>query len=496
MASGIKLDDQLGFELFELLPDVILAVDRRGIIRYANHQAGQMFGLEPMALVSTPFKALLLEDVRKRHISYRSRCTSDLRTWPMGTGLELVGRRTDGALFPVDVMLNPLKHLAEPMVLVVLRDATDRRAAEEALRQSRAMFEKFYEGSPDAIIVVDEIGRIDRVNASAEALFGLSRDRLLGQPIEILIPERFRERHVAYRAGYMKNPKTRSMGTDLHLSAERADGSEFPVDIMLSPIEMDQRRLVLAVVRDITERKRAEAQVHQLLREVKHRAKNILSVVQAMAHQTAANSVQEFVSRFSERILGLSSSLDLLVKNEWQNVPLAELVRSQLAHFGDLLESRIAVRGPDLRITAAAAQAIGMALHELVTNASKYGALSTDTGCVDIVWRLDGADTRGHRFTMEWSESGGPTVVPPTRRGFGWSVLCQLTKMSLEADVTLEYAPTGVVWRLGCPAERVCEGGAAQTKDVVAPIEPMSKRDRCPPGARRGYRVVNRERAR
>src|SRR5712671_5834133 len=207
MASGIKLDDQLGFELFELLPDAILAVDRRGIIRYANRQAGQMFGLEPMTLVSTPLKALLPDDVRKRHISRRSKYTLDLHTWPMGTGLELVGRRADSAMFPVDVMLNPLKHLAEPMVLAVVRDATDRRAAEEALRQSRAMFEKFYEGSPDAIIVVDEIGKINRVNAPAEALLGLSRERLLGEPIEMLIPERFRDRHVAYRTGYMRTPK-------------------------------------------------------------------------------------------------------------------------------------------------------------------------------------------------------------------------------------------------------------------------------------------------
>src|SRR5262249_26833243 len=152
---------------------------------------------------------------------------------------------------------------------------------------------------------------------------------------EMLIPERFRDRHVAHRSRYMKDARARPMGADLQLSAQRADGSEFPVDIMLSPMEIDRRRLVLAVVRDITERKRAEAQAHQLMRELRHRVKNILSVVQAMARQTTANSVHEFVLLFSERIRGLSSSLDLLIKNEWQNVPLAELVRSQLAHFGD-----------------------------------------------------------------------------------------------------------------------------------------------------------------
>jgi two-component sensor histidine kinase len=116
----------------------------------------------------------------------------------------------------------------------------------------------------------------------------------------------------------------------------------------------------------------------------------------------------------------------------------------------------------DQRITAAAAQTLGMALHELATNASKYGALSTDTGRIDIVWRLELADARRHRFVMEWSESGGPPVTAPTQRGFGWRVLCEMTKMSLSADVTLDYEPTGVIWRLGCSGERVCEAAALE----------------------------------
>jgi PAS domain S-box-containing protein len=468
MAIAVDLGEQLGFELFELLPDAILVVDQRGVIRYANRQAGQLFGREPATLVSSPVEMLLPEHLRERHITHRAKYSLEPHMRPMGAGIDLAGRRSDGSTFPVDIMLNPLKHLAEPMVLAVVRDMTDRRAADEALRQSRTMFETFYEQSPDAIIAVDEIGKINRVNGPAEALFGLPRERMLGESIEMLIPERLRERHVAHRSGYMKDAKVRPMGTDLELWAQRADRSEFSVDIMLSPIKIDQRRLVLAVVRDITQRKRAEAQVQLLMRDLNHRIKNIFSVVQAMAHQTMASSPQEFAARFTERIQGLSASHELMVKNEWQNVPLAELVHSQLAHFRDLLESRIIVRGPDVRITAAAAQAIGMALHELATNAGKYGALSTTAGCVDIRWRLEGDDAGGCRFAMEWCENGGPPVVSPTRRGFGWTVLCQLMKMALGAEVTLEYSPTGVAWRLGCPASRVCEGEAAQ-RNVLAP---------------------------
>jgi two-component sensor histidine kinase len=170
-----------------------------------------------------------------------------------------------------------------------------------------------------------------------------------------------------------------------------------------------------------------------LTREVDHRAKNILSVVQAIAHQTEASSVQEFIARFDERIRSLKASHDLLVKSKWRNLSLAELVRAQLAHFGPMLDSRIIVRGPDLTITVAAAQAIGMAIHELATNAGKYGALSNDTGHVNIAWGLERADAGGERFRMDWSESGGPTVVPPTRRGFG----------STAINTIPEYAPRG-----------------------------------------------------
>src|SRR5258706_5477328 len=143
-------------------------------------------------------------------------------------------------------------------------------------------------------------------------------------------------------------------------------------------------------VQDITERKEREEKEHLLMREINHRAKNMLSVVDAIAHQTATKNPEDFFERFSERIQALSANQDLLVRNEWNGVEIEDLVCAQLALFADLIGSRIAVHGPRLRLKASSAQSIGLALHELATKAGTYGALSTDTGRVDIRWGIDG----------------------------------------------------------------------------------------------------------
>lgn len=218
---------------------------------------------------------------------------------------------------------------------------------------------------------------------------------------------------------------------------------------------------IVGTVADITGRKQLEEESkaraekeHLLMREMSHRAKNMLSVVDAIAHQTATKSPEHFVRRFSERIQSLSASQDLLLRNEWKGVEVKGLVQAQLAHFADLIGSRISVSGPELRLREASAQAIGLALHELATNAGKYGALSTDTGHVDVCWEAD-----GDAFSMSWTESGGPPVSPPKRRGFGTIVMGVMAERSVCGKVALDYAPSGVTWRLACPAANALETG-------------------------------------
>jgi two-component sensor histidine kinase len=209
---------------------------------------------------------------------------------------------------------------------------------------------------------------------------------------------------------------------------------------------------VVGTVADITQRKDREEKEQLLMREISHRAKNMLSVVHSIAQQTATRKPEDFVESFSERIQALSASQDLLVRNEWTGVDVKDLAQAQLAHFTDLIGRRIILHGPSLRFRAASAQAIGLALRELSTNAAKYGALSTNAGHVDIGWGTD-----GDIFTMSWTERGGPPVSAPRRRGFGTTVMESMVERSLDGKVRLDYLLPGVTWHLTCPATNALE---------------------------------------
>jgi PAS domain S-box-containing protein len=216
------------------------------------------------------------------------------------------------------------------------------------------------------------------------------------------------------------------------------------------------RRLV-GLTQDITERKQTEEHILLLMREVNHRSKNLLTLVDAVARQTAGRNVQDFQERLEARIQALAACHNLLHRNEWKGVDLEELVHFQLAHFQDRRNERIAVRGPSLVVTVAISQTLGMALHELATNACKYGALSSPSGRVEINWFLCPDDGENRRFVMTWVESEGPPVIMPTRRGFGSTLIEDMTRDELNAEIVLKFQPSGLHWRLECAADTLVQ---------------------------------------
>jgi two-component sensor histidine kinase len=213
----------------------------------------------------------------------------------------------------------------------------------------------------------------------------------------------------------------------------------------------------------VSERKRTEERIQLLMAEVNHRSKNLLAVVQAVVHQTAKHGdPATFAERLSDRIVGLAASQDLLVENNWQGVEIADLVEVQLAHFKDLFGTRILVDGLPARLTMGAAQGIGMALHELATNAAKYGALSNADGQVRITWQTTAVAEPN--FSMSWLEVGGPKPAAPTQKGFGQVVIGRMAEAAVDGIVEIEFCETGISWRLSAPVKNTL-ASAGRTLD-------------------------------
>ncbi|MGO9474627.1 MAG: PAS domain S-box protein [Rhodomicrobium sp.] len=337
-------------------------------------------------------------------------------------------------------------------------DITGRKRAENALRESEERFRGIFERAATGIAITDLRGDFQLCNPAYSAMLGYSCGELCALHFPDLVHPEDREANTAclrqLLAGEVASFEivNRCTGKDgriiwvhKHVSLLR-DAAGAPTSI-------------LALVTDITERKRHEEQFRLLLREVNHRSKNLLTLVHAVARQTLAADPDEFITRFGERLQALAASQDLLIKSGWKGVDLDALVRSQLAYCKDLIGSRIEIRGPPLFVSASAAQTIGMAVHELATNAGKYGALSSGKGEIRIEWRLfqkDGTE----RFQLVWAERGGPAVSPPERSGFGTTVIEAIPSTDLDAEVTLDYAPEGLRWCLECAAGNVLESPA------------------------------------
>jgi two-component sensor histidine kinase/CheY-like chemotaxis protein len=230
--------------------------------------------------------------------------------------------------------------------------------------------------------------------------------------------------------------------------------------------EVATRRAAQSQLRDMNatlERQVRERTAHidLLMNEVNHRSKNIFSLIMAITKQTAATHPTDFVETLSERIQALARNHDLVVNGKGGRIKLDALVRTQLAHFQEALDSRITIEGPSLSVTAAAGQSIGMAIHELATNAAKYGALKAGEGAIDIRWSVSDDEAEDATFDMSWTERGGPPVEAPKQRGFGTRVIKQMLELGLAGEVQLAYEQSGLRWRLRC-ASRTLAGGARE----------------------------------
>jgi PAS domain S-box-containing protein len=295
-----------------------------------------------------------------------------------------------------------------------------------------------------------------RYTSTSSPMFGRKVEEIIGASDKDILPRESRDPIISLKERILETGQSEDAEVSIRDSTR-----EGWYDLHIEPLRDvtgDIIGLTGAAV-DITSRKEGEAQLRLLMRELTHRSKNLLAVIQAMANQTARSSVSvdAFVEQFSARLQALATSHDLLVQESWYGASLYDLVRSQMGHHLDAREPQVSMDGPAVLLRPEAAQSLGLALHELATNAAKYGALSVPKGRISITWRKVENKT-GTGIEIMWIEVGGPRVEKPQRRGFGTDVIKRNLSRALDADVDLSFPTAGVRCVILIPASHLTAG--------------------------------------
>jgi len=429
--------------------DAIISCTRDGTIQTWNDGAQRLLGWPSNDVIGRSVLFCVADRDKARVSEILSRAADGQHAQQEAHMLDREGRALETSLGVAPVHDRKGEVIA---LSIIVRDLRRRRRSEA----NDAMLASVVQQSRDSIFSVTREGLISTWNPASEQLYGYSQEEAIGRPLGMIVPESRREESRSMFATVM--------GGEMVLFEtlrQRRDGSLVDVSISGAPLRDSQGTIVgiSSIHRDITSQRQHEKQMRLVMRELAHRSKNLLAIIISMAAQTArtATSVSDFTSRFTQRLQGIAHSHDLLIQQNWRGAPIRELVRSHLEPFLEGDRNRIHLSGPDAIVDPKAAQNLGLALHELATNASKYGALSVPSGFVSISWTKTGG-----QFRIEWQERNGPSVRLPSQRGFGQAVLERLASQALEGSARLDFEPDGVHWSMEIPGDYLVEMGQEQ----------------------------------
>ncbi len=366
--------------LLEAAPDAMVVVNQRGEIVLLNVQAERQFGYGRDELVGQPVKNIIPEGFAERLVADGTRSAADALAQQIGTGIELSGRRKDGSAFPIEIMLSPLDSAEGILVTAAIRDISVRKAAEAHLVQMEGRYRGLLEAAPDAMVVVNSAGEIVLLNVQVERQFGYRRDELIGQPVTTLIPKGFAERLISDALRSAEDALAQQIGTGIELTGRRKDGSAFPIEIMLSPLDSAEGILVTAAIRDITTRKKVEAHLQaeaallQKMEELKRSNEELGQFAYIASHdlQEPLRMVASYTQLLSRRYKGkLDSDAD-----EFIAFAVDGATRMQQLIQDLLLYSRVGTQGQDLCDTSSEG-ALHQALINLRGTIEDSGALVT-----------------------------------------------------------------------------------------------------------------------
>jgi len=361
--------------------------------------------------------------------------------------------RKDGSQFWANAIVTPVRDEQQNLIgfAKITRDITERMRTEAEIRDRENRMRAILNTVLDGIITIDDRGTIENFNPAAARIFGYRPDEVVGRNVKILMPEPFHGEHDTYLKHYLDTGQAKVIGLRRELTGMRRNGSTFPMELAVSEITVAGRRIFVGVVHDITKRMRNAERQKMLVAELDHRVKNVLQRVAGVAESTGegSNSIDEFIRSLSGRIQSLAAAHDLLSKSGWQSVGLSCLARSQLAAYAT--DSNVTITGTEVMLSAAETQALAPVLHELVTNATKYGALSNPNGRVSISWDCKSSGDAAVSLVLVWRESDGPPVVANVEPSYGTSLIRDLIPHELGGAVDLVFAPDGVNCKIEIP---------------------------------------------
>jgi two-component sensor histidine kinase/PAS domain-containing protein len=331
-----------------------------------------------------------------------------------------------------------------------LEDRVEARTKE--LAEAKQRFEIALRGSPISVFSQDKDMRYTWGHNTPA---GLSPEFLQGKTDEEVLPPEAARVIMAAKRKAMATGESQELETNFELFGRKRS---FYLLIEALRDEQDAVLGTTSVAVDLSERKANEDQLRLLLRELTHRCKNMLAVIHAIARQTASRtrSVEDFLDRFSARLVAIGASHDLLIADNWEGASLRMLVEQQLGEHADRFGEQIAIEGEDVMLKPEAVQNLGLALHELATNAQKYGSLSDPHGEVRIQWQFC---EEASKLKLIWQERGGPPVTPPVRSGFGRAMIETVVGKALEGNVSLSFPPKGVRCVIVIPSAQVTSRG-------------------------------------
>lgn len=381
-------------QALESAPNAIVMVDESGIILVVNRQTELAFGYPRAELLGQPVELLTPERFRAGHVDFRQAYLNAPVSRPMGLGRELFGLRKDGTEFPVEIGLGVIEDEDGVIILSSIVDISERRRLNQRFRQA-------VESAPNAIVMINASGTILMVNLLTERFFGYSRAELVGLPVEVLVPERFRAAHIGFRESFFVDPVTRPMGAGRDLYGLRRDGSEFPIEIGLSVIDDQDGILVLSSIVDITERnnatnklKEALKEKEMLLKEVYHRVKNNLQVVSSLINLQARNVKNEATAAQLKQSADRIKAMALLHEKLYQSKDLAKIDFNDYIHglvnhllFGYAAppgKIKIGMKIDNIFLDVDTAIPCGLIINELLSNALMHAFPDDRPGEINI----------------------------------------------------------------------------------------------------------------